>query len=237
MRLKVSKVLAEYLGESKLRSIGLEYNTRGYRDYFEVDLSDLTKQQTATLREWLDETVKLGVRGGKILVRDIDVWNKALTDAGNQHARTVNQFSSLLTEHLRKVDGHRIYQRMDTEGIAHVCYYVNGIEYHPENRSRDYYSPPETEMKLLFYELGGRTGKSVHFLTEDIHGLTASEALAKAGFLAETPELRKAYLKETRKFNKTAPLIGKQYIAQGTGANNLDGSSRRSWGGSSKFLL
>ena len=224
MELKITKFLGSNLGEHKLRTVGLEWNARSYEDYYTLDLSNLTKQQIAQFREWLVEEAQLKTRGAKVLIRDIDVWDKAMTDAGSQRARTVNQFSSLLTEYLRKAPGHRLYKRIDNEGKAHVCYYVNSIEYHPEYRSRDSYTPASTQMRMLYYELGGRIEKSLSFHSEDIQGMTASESLAKAGFFTETPELRKAYLKETKRFNAVSPLVGKQYYANGKGTDNLDGN-------------
>jgi len=237
MKLKISKMMASYLGEEKLRTVGLEWNARSYNDYYELDLANLTMPQITALRGWLEDTVKLNVRGGGVLIRDIDTWVRAMTDAGKQHARTVNQFSSLLTEYLRKVEGHRVYKRLDNEGIAHVCYYVNSVEYHPENRSRDNYTPAYAEMKLLYFELGGRTETAVHFESEDVQGMSASESLAKKGFYTETSELRESYLKEAKRFNEISPLIGKQFIANGTGTDNLDGNSRYSWGSSGKYTL
>lgn len=237
MELKISKMMASYLGEEKLRTVGLEWNARSYNDYYELDLANLTMPQITALHGWLEDTVKLNVRGGGVLIRDIDTWVRAMTDAGKQHARTVNQFSSLLTEYLRKVAGHRVYKRLDNEGIAHVCYYVNSIEYHPEYRSRETYNPAYTEMKLLYFELGGRTEISIHFESEDVQGMSASEALAKKGYYTETLELRESYLRETKRFNGISPLIGKQFVANGYGTDNLDGNSRCGWSNSGKYTL
>lgn len=224
MQLKISKSLASYLGEHNLRAVGLEWNQRSYQDYYTLDLSDLTMPQIERFREILVEARALGTSGPKVLIRDIDTWVKALNDAGGQKARTVNQFSSLLIEYIRTVEGHRVYRRCDLDGVAFTCYYVNDIEYHPENRSRDSYHPAYARMELLYYELGGRTEQGVSFHAEDIQGMTASEALAKAGYYVETPELRAEYLKELAVFNEVAPLIGKQYYASGTGTDNLDGN-------------
>ncbi len=224
MELRISKAVAQYMGEDKLRSLGIEWESRGYREEFKIELANMTIPQIEELRGWLAEMVKLDVRGPKILVHDIDMWLRALKDAGSQHARTVHQFSSLLTEYLRKVSGHRVYQRIDDEGMAFVAYYVNEVEFHPEQRYQDHRQPPWVEMELIYIELGGRHVRSVSFHSEDIFGKSASEALVKSGFFVETKELRKAYLHEVKRFNAIVPHIGKQYIANGYGSDNLDGN-------------
>jgi hypothetical protein len=235
VHLKISKNIASYLGEEKLRALGLEWDTRGYREEFDLDLSILTIQQTQGLRVWLDESVKLGVRGPKVLVHDIDMWLRALKDAGGQHARTVHQFASLLTEYLRKVAGHRIYRRLDDEGKAFAAYYVDQVQYYPAQPRL----PPRTELSLLHFELGGRMNSSIVFHSEDIFGMSASEALVKRGYFVESPELRAAYLDEVKRFNDITPRIGAQFIAEGSGTDDLDGNGGNHWShwSGSRFTL
>jgi hypothetical protein len=224
MELKISKSVASYLGEAKLRSLGIEWNARSFNEYYTVRLDDMTVPQIMELRGWLDEAVKLKVKGPKVLVHDIDVWLRALKDAGKEHPRTVHQFASLLTEYLRKSPGHRVYKRLDAEGLAYAAYYVNEVEFHPESHYQDHRTPPWTEMELFHIELGGRVTTSVSFHSEDIFGMSASEALAKAGYFIEIDEFRAAYLKEVSRFNAISPVVGEQYIARGYGTDNLDGN-------------
>lgn len=239
MDIRISKDLASYLGEDKLRTVGIEWNARSYSDHYILNLGNLTKEQIMAFRAWLEETAELKVRGPKVLIRDIDTWLRALKDAGRQHARTVNQHASLLTQYLRKVPGHRVYKRLDDESKAHVAYYCDTVTYRPEYRSRDSYTPPSTELKLVYIELGGRQSHSVVFHSEQIFGMSASESLAKQGYFTETKELRAAYLQEVQRFNEIAPLIGAQFYATGYGTDNLDGNSGARWSrwASSKFPL
>jgi len=225
MDIKITKDLAERLGEEKLRIVGLEWNARGYHydDDYTLNLAKLTSSQITTLREWLDDFATKKIKGAKILVQDIDLWKRALADAGKQRPRTVKQFSALLIEYLRKVPGHRIYRQLsDEDGKTYVAYYVNHIVFHPESGSGDNYVPPSTDMNLLYNDLGGRMNQRVNFVASTALGMTASETLAKAGFFAETPALRKAYLTEAKLFNEIAPQIGTQYLAYGTGKSDPD---------------
>lgn len=227
MDIRISKDLASYLGEDKLRTVGLEWNARSYEAHYTLNLGNLTQEQIMALRGWLEEIAKLDIRGPKVLIRDIDTWLRALKDAGNQHARTVNHFASLLTQYVRKAPGHRVYRRLDDESRAYVAYYCNDITYHPPYNDRERSRPPSVEVELIYIELGGRVARVLWFHSEDIFGMSASEALAKAGYFPETPELRQAYLQETQRFNEIAPLVGKQFYVSGYGTDDLDGNEHQ----------
>lgn len=223
MQLRISKAVGDALGENKLRAVGQEKRNT-FRDYYEIDLASLGKTQIAELREWFEDLVKLDVKGPKTLIRDIDTWNKALTDAGTVKARTPRQFSTILTEYLRKVPGHRLYRRLDGDGLAHVGYYVNSIEYHPERKERDHYSPAYCTMQVMNIDLGGRSTTTINFHGEDAQGKTASESLVLKGYYPETEELRSDYLAETDRFNVLCEQVGLQCLAIGNGTDDLDGN-------------
>ena len=224
MEIKISNAVAKSLGENKLRALGHELRSTYGRDYYAVDLASLTRAQTDQLREWLEDLVLLGVRGPRVVIKDIDTWSKALQDAGDVKARTLQHFASILTEYLRKVAGHRLYKRLDLEGLANVAYYCNQVTYHPPDRSRDRYEPAYVTIDLMWIELGGRTQQRIHFNAEDAQGMTASEALARMGYFSETAELRERYLEETDRFGPIAEGVGKQFHAIGTGTDDLDGN-------------
>jgi hypothetical protein len=225
MDIKITKELAEKIGEEKLRKVGIEWNTRGYRmdDDFHLSLAKLTTDQTEFIRSELVALAERKLKGAAVLVQDIDLWKRAMGDAGKQRPRSVKQFASLLTEYLRRVPGHRIYKQLeDVDGKTYIAYYVNQVIFHEEESRSDNYRPPETELQLLYNEFGGRQAASVRFLAENCLGQNASESLARSGYFVETPELRKAYLAEVAKFNEIAPQVGIQYTAKGSGIADYD---------------
>lgn len=230
MELKISKAIGDALGESKLRAVGQE-RRNSFRDHYMIDLASLAETQIEELRIWLNDLVTLGVTGPKTLIRDIDTWNRVLKDAGVVKARTLRHFSTILTEYLRKVPGHRIYRRLDVEGLAHAAYYVNNVTYHPEERRQDHYSPAFATIQLMNIELGGRVSASVSFHGEDAQGKTPSEALVLKGYFPETEELRSDYLAETDRFNELCEQVGLQCLATGTGTDDLDGNPGSRWSG------
>jgi len=224
VQLKITKEIAEKLGEERLRPLGIEWESRGWKEYFTCNLKNLTMEQIRECRAYFSEMVQQDISGTKTLVRDIDVWLNALVDAGDTKARTVEQFAPLITEYIRMSVGHRLYRRIDLDGIAHVCYYVNNIKYHPKETRNDDRRPAYTEMELMYHELGGRHIHRVMFYAEDIRKNTASAALAKAGYFIETPELREAYIAEVTRFNAIVGGLGVQYLANGIGMDTLDGN-------------
>ncbi len=230
MKIKVSKLVAEALGETKLRALGQEIRN-SYRDHYTIDLASLTAVQVVEFRSWLEDLVKIDVRGPKTLLRDLDTWKAALSDAGKTKARTLQHFSGILTEYLRKMPGHRLYRRLDMEGLAHVAFYVNEVKYHPEHRDRDHYSPAFTSMQLMNIELGGRVSTNISFRAEDAQGKTPSEALVLMGYFPETEELRSDYLAQTDRFNSLCESVGLQFAAVGTGTDDLDGNKGTRWSG------
>ncbi len=224
MKIKVNRAVAESLGKDKMRTVGHELDSRSYRDHFEVNLAELTARQLADLQEWFEDLVKLGVRGPKTLIHDIKTWNTAIASSGNTKARTLSHFADVLTQYLRKVPGHRVYKRLDLEGIAHVAYYVNKVTYHKAERTRDYHHPAHVAAELFHIELGGRKVEIIDFLAENANQKTPAEAMALMGYFREIPELREAYLGEIEKFTAVANNVGQQFLAVGTGTDDLDGN-------------
>ncbi len=233
MKIKVNRAVAESLGKDKMRTVGHELDSRSFRDHFEVNLAELTAKQLTDLREWFEDLVTLGVRGPKTLIHDIDTWNTVLKSSGKAKARTLSHFADILTQYLRKVPGHRVYKRLDLEGVAHVAYYVNKVTFHAAQRSRDYNHPAHVEVEIFHIELGGRQVQIIDFLAENANQKTPGEAMALMGYFPETSQLRAAYLEETVRFTAVADNVGQQFLAVGTGSDDLDGNpeSEHRWSG------
>lgn len=224
MDIKISKSLANHLGELTMRAVGVELRDRYGQDHYVVDLRALTQTQIIRFKEALEDESLLKVRGPKVVIRDIENWIKTIKDAGVQTPRTLQHFSGMITEYLNKTEGHRVYKRLDIEGTASVAYYTNKVEYHPPRKERDYYQPASCEVSLAYIEFAGRRNETITFHTEDVQGKTISESLANGGYFAETPALRKAYLAEVNRFAPLIDEIGVQYLAIGTATDGLDGN-------------
>ena len=225
MEIRISKAIARHLGEERLRMLGVELASYGWREDAHVDLRNLNETEIEKLRGWLDDMVKLGTRGPKVIIRDIDVWTRALKDASGEKARTLRQFATLLTEYLRGVPGHRIYQKFDSDGDVWLCYYAAHVEFHPAERSnRGGTVPAYVDVDLVYEEFGGRNGNSINFHAEDAVGMTPVEALAEKRYYVEIDEYRARYKAEVARFVAITPQIGRQYLSVGTGTDDLDGN-------------
>lgn len=192
-------------------------NVRG-QESLPVDLLPMAEADVDAFRAVLVRLQNDGKRGMGVLIRDIDNWRDAVRNgtSGSLRPRRLRNFSNLLSEYIRKVDGHRVYQK--AEGSDEwLPYYVNYVQYEPERRTHDRYQPASVYMQLLYWLLGRLHTTAVWFHRSDVDGCTVAEALGKQGLLVETPELREEYLRQNGRFNELHNRIGVQLLASGHG--------------------
>ncbi len=220
MLLNLKKEIATEIGLPKFKPFGLNPDTWGYGDTKSINLARLSSKQLAAL-EALFEQKRGFTRGVVILIADIRRWRDARGNAGGTKPRTVQQFSSLLTEYLLPVPGHRLFERVHEE--LWLCHYVNEVAYH-RKQGHPYEHPAFVSMELQHHEFGSGTEKTISFYETDCRAKTVVEALAAKGFYIETPELRAQYLEEMKLMNTYAPQIGTQFLATGFGLDDCDGN-------------
>ncbi len=220
MIITIKKTIATAIGFKQFDQFGVNKEAWGWRDGAEVNLGRLSDKKLTALVELLE--TRKALRGVGILLRDIATWRAALNDSGSVKARTLKQFEPLLRAYLLDVPGHRVYKRVDD--AVWLPYYVNEIRYHPERRDRGDYSPAFVSVSLIWETFGGKKSDSLSFQESDCRGIPVAEALARQSYVPETPELRAAYITEVTRFGEVIKQIGKQYIATGTGTDNLDGN-------------
>jgi hypothetical protein len=225
MEAKLPEEIGGLIGEKTLREFGIEKESFSWKRYAEINLNSLTLGQVKKLRDAVAPHV--AIRGGKILLKDIDTWLSTIEKGHSPKARTVEQFSSILTQVMARVPGHRVYGKNDVHGDAWLAYYVDEITYHAEERSYNGgYRPAYCAMGLIYEEFGGRKGVNKSLFADDCLHKTPEEVLVRAGLYLETPEMRAKYLAEVAVFAKTVPLIGKQYYAVGVATDDLDGNKK-----------
>lgn len=235
MRIKLPAILAERMGEVQRRQVGVREQSRWDRSDIYIDLTTLQRERIKHLRAIMVDFQKLKVRGPGVIIRDIDTWFAAVEGETGQKARSLPIFKSLLVAYLMKVPGHRVYKPLDgVEGHA-WAYYVAEVQYHPEEKSRDYYSPAYVSMSMYYEEFGMRRSKTVNFKAEDALHKTPSEALAMAGYFVENGQLRSNYLKAKARWSQVEAKLGHQLLASGMAStqdmdgNGSSGSYRWSW--------
>lgn len=169
MNLKFPKLLAEAIGESKLKPYGMDFRKFSWGEIaLYLDVRPLTTEQLDKLVTIVTEHIDL--RGAKTIIEDVKTWSRALAAPEKAKPKNMTQFYSILHEYLRPVPGHRIYQR-DEERDTWVAYYVESMEYHPPQRVRGGGVIPDyVEMVLYWNQLGGRTNHTISFTKRDITG-------------------------------------------------------------------
>lgn len=229
------KVTSDYYTENqeKLNALGIEksYSSRHKDKYVGIDLALLSPKKIASLQELFEKTGKhkpKSVLG--LALQDISTWI-GVTKGEEIQPRSVQQFAAFITENIRTLDGHRVFKQ---DGVGNWrCFYVASVTYQPSVTNNGYRSPETCNVFLAYKELGTTYTHTEHFYQTDVLGRTALDTLARRGYLLETPDLREQYLIVHKRFKATVGAIGKQFLAMGTGTDNLDGNVKNkedSWG-------
>lgn len=232
MDVKLPEGIAKAIGERQLRKFGLEEKSFQWAKYEVLNLCHYSLEDVKKLTSLIEPHA--GIRGGKILLYDLNTWIKTIEKGHSPKARNVEHFCSIVTQVIARIDGHRAYIKNDVHGNAMLACYVNKVSYTPKYESREGDSHPAyTTIELLYEEFGGRHKKTITFYESDCTHITPEEALVKRGLYLETPEMRNTYLKETERFSEMCENVGKQYLATNVGTDDLDGNkdsrSNRWW--------
>jgi hypothetical protein len=225
MELRIKKSVGEAIGLEHFIPFGIKPEGWGWREVACLDIGDFPRKQLDALERLLEKHKK--IRGVQVVLKDITTWRTALVDASATKPRLVRQFEPLLQNYIGKVPGHRVYKRTN-DGEVWLPYYVAEIEFYPETAGRSgEYRPAYVIMRVVWDKFGGRDSESVRFEEEDCRAMTVAEALSRKGYYIETPELRATYLQEVKRFTEITKKIGAQYLASGTGVDDLDGNDKK----------
>lgn len=229
MDIRLSKKVASAIGVSQFKKWVNNDESWSWATEKHVNLASMGKTDLDKFEQiFLDNQT---VNGVKVILKDIATWRLALTSGDKAKPRAVRNYKPLLMRVLGKMEGHRLYEKFDSDQNLWLVYYVNEIEYHPEEKHRDQTIPAFVEMELMWEEFGGKRKKTLRFYGKDCIGISVIESLARKGFYVETPELRSLYLDQAKRFGGEVMNIGKQFRAVGTATDDLDGNNKRedSW--------
>jgi hypothetical protein len=223
VNLNLSADLIEAIGFDKCRKHGLAIDEDGLKSWqksFPVQLSTLNLKQIGMLRGLIEPHVS--VRGVKGILKDIDNWVLALSGK-DVKVRTVKSFEPLLTQFLLNAPKHWVYKFDETREVWDA-YYVDNIDYHPTSRRGDWTDPEHVTMSVYHTEFGGVDCSTVRFDYDDCVGVSPAAALAKLGYICETPDRLADYDHRRKLFHEYNGQIGRQFTATGVGTDNLDGN-------------
>lgn len=219
MNVRFTKTLAEGIGYSKLKKYGISEDKFWGNRKVNFNLAHLDETGLKEF-EAVIEGGK-GVRGIGSIRRDVLTWRELQKGSDKVKAKSVKQFFEILVRYVAKSPGHRVF--ISTED-GPLCYYVNEIEFHEEERRRDYVIPANVTMDLLYMEFGEEKLRVLRFAPTDCVRKTAREALEDDNCMIETSEMRKAYLVTKKWWKEIAKDVGRQLLASGHGDVDLDGN-------------
>ena len=225
MEVKLPEEISNQLDKKLIAELGITEDTFRWNKYAEINLREMTITQVKKFRSAILPHKML--RGGGVMIKDIEVWLATVEKGRYPTPRKVEHFCDIIIEMIAKVPGHRIFIKEDVEGIAWVCYYVEEIEYTPEKRnSRDEKISEFVHMDLFYSRYGVRKNTRVYFYEEDVLHFKPEEALARKGIYCETSEMRGQYLKELKRYGDIYPHIGKQFLVRGIAVDSADGNKK-----------
>lgn len=227
MNIIITKHQAECVGFEKFELYGLNDRSWGWRKNTKctLDLDALERHKLDQLEKIFTEAnakFPRGIHGVSKHIDDIRMWKDALDGAMDGTAvKNLRQLQAAMTEFLRTIPGHRVYQKDEKLG-QWLAYYVSSISYKAEYWTTDWNGrryKVEAELTLkLEHDHGtdGKTETEKEWTGErSVAGQTVQEALRDRGLFPETDELRAMYEKQIGKFKKWFRSIGKQLLANG----------------------
>lgn len=211
MKIKMLRSSLEAIGAAKLVAYGFED-----RHWIKTTTTDLEAMPLPKIKALLKLLIEhKHVKGIAIAIKDIESWLIVIERGGTAKSRSVEQFSALLKETVAKSPGQRLFYK-DDDADLWFCYYMGEIEYTPTKTERGGGTTPAHVRMTLHYEERGGVHSTTHtFWPENCLGWTPEEALARANYWLETPDLRAWYQSEVDAFMAVFDKIGKQFLAVG----------------------
>lgn len=234
MELKLPKERAQAIGLKKFEAFGMSERSWNWKGMGSIDLRTLNTGQLKKLRELLQEHKT--VHGVKMMLYDLGCYEKAQADPSATKVRNIRVFGAMLQAHLKPVPRHQIYVKSNEDDNIRLPYYVNKITYHPKRRSQGYVTPAHVIMEVMWERFGGRRTRNYTWHNKGVAGRSVSEILADANIYPENEDFRKNYETEVTRWDEMVKGIGKQFLAIGTGTDDVDGNDHSNYGwGSTNF--
>src|SRR5438552_3661201 len=166
MDINITEEIATAIGIPNLRHYGVNSESFTWKRYVAVSLNRLTLEEIKNLRRMIEGQIAL--KGAKVAPKDIDTWLAAMTAPAGQKVRKLEHFESILTEHLARAPGHRLYKQYDEEGDIWLCYYVTNIDFHEEIKEHDRRIPAHVDMDYIYERFGTQFQQTTTFYVEDV---------------------------------------------------------------------
>jgi len=229
MDIQLHRFVCRALPKEICESIGINQDDMRFRESTAVDLDDLTIKVIEKLAAALKPLVYekgLKVKEANQPYKDVTTWIRILKKGTEKEIliKDAKTFTSILKAALSKMQGHRIFvkSRSDDEWLS---YYVGSVEYEPIKHHRGGgVTPAHTVMKLYHYVLGKLRETSINIWESSFYGKNVYDGLLANNIVVEDEDLRNEYLEEKKLFMETFEKIGRQYLAEGSATDDVDGN-------------
>lgn len=229
MDIHIHRYVCRHLTKEMCDELGIDQEDMRFREQVTINLDDLTVkviEKIATALKPMVYEKGMKVKEANQTYKDVTTWLRILKRGGEKDIliKDAKTFTSILKALLSKLPGHRIFMKSDDDD-EWLCYYVGEIEYHPVQHHRGGgVTPAHCEMELHYYVLGKMKKVSKRIWESAFYGKNVNDGLLAANVVIEDDDLRKEYLEEKQLFLDTFERVGRQYLAEGTASDDVDGN-------------
>lgn len=236
MELKLPKDRAQTIGLKKLEPFGMNEGSWNWKGMGTLDLRTLNTAQRQKLKALLQKNKE--VHGVKMMLYDLNCYERALADPTAIEVRNIRTFAALLQAYLKPLPRHQVYVKDDDDENIRLPYYVNSIVYHKKVTRRGYETPAHVILHLMWEHFGGSHSQQLTWYQKDVRGKTISQILAAREVYPETEDFRLQYQDDLKRWDVAAKQVGKQYLGTGTASDDVDVNDGEShWHHHNQFSL
>lgn len=217
MEVNLRKELVRAIGKKVLmKKFDIREDHFRWSDDVSLDLRRMSIKKANQLYEMLEE--HKGLYGTKTNMKEIETW---LEVRSGRQPRIVKLklLEPALIQYLLPSERRWLYKKSDTDDDQWLAYRVTKIEFHAEQKSRDYSHPAYVTVKMMYDKFGVEHTQSIEYYDDDVLRRTVPEILANEGYYTESTDLRNDYLMNLEKYENIIRKIGTQFILKGIAIN------------------
>jgi hypothetical protein len=240
MLIRINKKIANSIDDGKLDRFDIDMERIRYREYINIDLEKISRARVEELEKVvakLGDTV-YGAVSASFHLRQYLRLVEGSKKLDTARIKKVQHFETLLVTAMQNMERKYLYHWDDKRGVM-FCSHVCEIEYVPAQRHSDWVDPEHCTFLLSWEEFGKTKSQTIRWNARDLISLTVAGALERKGYYFEDASKREDYLASVEKFRKYADGIGVQFLASGTGTDDVDSSDNggRYWWQSNNVIL
>lgn len=220
MKILLRDPLVKKVGKRELKKFGVPSDAFDWQGEIELDLKKFNEKRCQDLAKLLEPHIE--IYGTKTCIKEIETYLASKTGKYPSMMK-VKLFEDALIQYLIPQKRRWLYHKSEGYENQWVASQVSSIEFHEEvKETRDRSGHPAyVNVEFIYEQFATVRWFTEDFYSDDILFKKVPEILALRGYYIETDELRNNYLEHLKKYKRTIPQIGKQFILDGVAVNQI----------------